>query len=112
VVWCGVLCCAVFDLYSVAPCFGRFIAVVSIRQPSDRMTYSHDNPLFSPHLPPNPLLSSLLVLKVRYRLDTMVNRVTFDRMIDALQLFAQPIGDASPISQVSENMFSLSLSSC
>lgn len=37
----------------------------------------------------------------RYRLDTMVNRVTFDRMIEALQLFLTPatVGGAVPISK-------------
>ena len=28
----------------------------------------------------------------RFRLDTFVNRVTFDRMVEALQLFLQPSG--------------------
>ena len=37
----------------------------------------------------------------RYRLDTMVNRVTFDRMVAALQVFSQPCGDHLTVSPVS-----------
>lgn len=37
-------------------------------------------------------------LQSRYRLDTMVNRVTFDRMVAALQVFSQPGGDQPPVS--------------
>ena len=38
-------------------------------------------------------------MQSKYRLDTMVNRVTFDRMIEALQTFVQPMGELVPVSQ-------------
>ena len=35
----------------------------------------------------------------KYRLDTMVNRITFDRMISALDMFVRPVNEQGFISQ-------------
>lgn len=46
----------------------------------------------------------LLDKKLNYRLDTIVNRITFDRMINALQLFLQPAASSGTTSLISKSL--------